>query len=303
MPLDSSALPIRGPIARCAVGALGILVIGFVDYLSGVELRVFPLYYLPLAALAWWFGRAGAAVATLLCGASWMASNMLAGRQYSVSGTWVVNTAMQTASFATVGLLIAVVRASLQREREMSRSDSLTSLLNRKGFYEEARRLVALCRRSGRPLTVAYMDLDNLKEINDGLGHEVGDEVLVTAAAKIRAATRPSDVAARLGGDEFVLLFPELGGAEAMVTLERIRSSLAWEPTTESVPVSASIGAVTFAVPPEDVEDMIRAGDAQMYTAKAAGRDRVELLVVADRGAGGDPALERASPRAQDPSL
>ena len=279
MPLDLSNAPDRSSIPGWVIGVVGILGIGALDYLSGVEMRVFPLYYLPLAALAWWFGPAGAVVATVLCGASWLASNSLAGLQYSLSGTWVVNTTMQTASFATVGILIAVVRGSLAREREMSRSDSLTHMLNRKGFYEEATRLIALCRRTGRPLTVAYMDLDNFKEINDRLGHERGDEVLVTAAAKLMAATRPSDVAARLGGDEFVVLFPELGGVEATATLERIRSSLAEALPQEPVPVSASIGAVTFAVPPEDIDDMVRAGDTQMYTAKAAGRNRVALHV------------------------
>ena len=262
-----------------AIGVLGILAIGTLDFASGVEVRVFPLYYVPLAVLAWRFGRAGATVATLLCGTSWLASNLLAGLEYTISATWVINTAMQTASFATVGLLIAVVRSSLIRERGVSRSDPLTEMLNRKGFYEEATRLVALCRRSGRPLTMAYIDLDNFKMVNDRLGHERGDDVLRTAADQLKAATRPSDVTARLGGDEFVVLFPELGGSEAGAALERIRSSLADALPSGPVPVSASIGAVTFTAPPKDIEDMVRASDAQMYTAKAAGRNRVELHV------------------------
>ena len=281
MPLDLSNPPARSPLSGWTTGVVGIVGIGALDYVSGVEMRVFPLYYLPLAGLAWWFGRTGAVVATVLCGASWLVSNVLAGREYSLSGIWIVNTIMQTASFATVAVLIGLVRESLLRERETSRSDSLTRMLNRKGFYEEAARLIALCRRTGRPLTVAYMDLDNFKQVNDRLGHQKGDEVLVAAAAKLKAATRPSDVTARMGGDEFVVLFPELGSAEATVTLERIRSSLAETLPREPVPVSASIGAVTFAVPPQDIEDMVRAGDAQMYTAKAAGRNRVELHVFA----------------------
>ncbi|HUP52985.1 MAG TPA: hypothetical protein VM198_10940 [Longimicrobiales bacterium] len=112
-------------------------------YLSGNEMRVFPLYYLPLAILAWNAGRTGAAVATLLCGGSWVASNLLAGPEYSLTATWSVNTGMQTLSFATVGLLIAVVRDSFLREQELARTDSLTGLANRKDFYEEAVRLTA----------------------------------------------------------------------------------------------------------------------------------------------------------------
>lgn len=264
-------------------GVLGIVAIGVLDFGSGVEVRVFPLYYLPLAILAWAFGRTGAAVATVLCGASWAASNLLAGLEYSFTATYAVNTLMQTASFATVGSLIAVVRESLVRERELSRSDPLTGLLSRKGFIEEAARLVALCRRSGRPLAVAYVDLDNFKAVNDRSGHERGDDVLRTAADVLKAATRPSDVAARLGGDEFIVLFPELGESEAALALERIRASL-WERLpSEPVRVSASIGAGVFATPPQEIEDMVRASDTEMYAAKSSGRNRISLRVFPDQ--------------------
>jgi diguanylate cyclase (GGDEF)-like protein len=225
-----------------------------------------------------------------MCGGVWLASNSLAGLQYSLTVTWFINTGMQAASFATVGLLIAVVRKSLARERELSRSDPLTSMLNRKGFYEEAARLIALCRRAGRPLTTAYIDLDNFKAVNDELGHERGDEVLKTAAGLLKAAIRPSDVAARIGGDEFIVLFPELAGSEATAALERIRAALAGSLSSGRTPVSASIGGVTFAAAPDDIEDMIRAGDTQMYSAKAAGRNRVALHVFGDAGTPARPS-------------
>ncbi len=279
MPPDLSSPTERSPLSTWSIGVLGILAIGALDFFSGVEMRVFPLYYLPLALLAWRSGRAGAVLATLLCGAVWVVSNSLAGLRYTLTSTWFVNTAMQTASFATVGLLIAVVRDSLVREQGLSRRDPLSGMLNRKGFYEEAMRLIALCRRTGRPLTVAYIDLDNFKAINDQLGHERGDEVLRHAADALEAAIRPSDVGARLGGDEFVLLFPELGGSEAAVALERVHASLVEALPKEPVEVTASIGAATFVQPPENIEDMVRASDAQMYRAKADGKNRIELHV------------------------
>ena len=283
MHLDLSAPPQRGPIAGWAVGILGILGIGAVDYYSGFEMRVFPLYYVPLAILAWTSGRAGAAVATVLCGGSWVASNLLAGLEYSFTATWYVNTGMQTLSFATVALLIAALRNSLLREQGLARTDSLTGLMNRKGFYEEAVRLAALCRRSGRPITAGYIDLDNFKAANDLLGHERGDEVLRSAADALRTAVRPSDVAARIGGDEFIVLLPEVGRQEATLALERIRACLAEALPREPVHVSASIGGVTFAVAPESIDDMIGAADAQMYAAKSHGRDRVELYTFRSR--------------------
>jgi diguanylate cyclase (GGDEF)-like protein len=161
---------------------------------------------------------------------------------------------MQAVSFATVGLLVAEVRDSFLREQGLARTDSLTGLANRKGFYEEAVRLTALCRRSGRPITAGYIDLDNFKAANDELGHEKGDQVLRSAADALLAAVRPSDVAARVGGDEFIVLLPEVDAQEAVAALERIRASLSEALPQEPVHVSASIGGVTFTVAPESIE-------------------------------------------------
>jgi diguanylate cyclase (GGDEF)-like protein len=272
MSLDLSTPPPRSSSLEWAIGILGIFGIGALDYLSGVEMRVFPLYYVPLAILAWTAGRTGAAVATLLCGGSWVASNLLAGLEYSFTATWYVNTGMQTVSFATVGLLIAIVRNSLLREKGLARTDSLTGLANRKGFYEEAVRLTALCPRSGRPITAGYIDLDNFKAANDELGHEKGDQLLRSAADALLDAVRPSDVAARVG-DEFIVLLPEVGAQEAVLALERIRASLSEALPQKPVYVSASIGGVSFAVAPESIDDMVGAADAQMYAAKSPGEE------------------------------
>ena len=219
-----------------ALGTLGILGIGALDYLTGNEMRVFPLYYVPLAILAWSGGRTGAAVATLLCGGSWVA---------------------------------------------------------RKGFYEEAVRLTALCRRSGRPITAGYIDLDNFKAANDELGHEKGDHVLRSAADALLAAVRPSDVAARVGGDEFIVLLPEVDAQEAVAALERIRASLSEALPQEPVHVSSSIGGVTFTVAPESIDDMVGAADAQMYAAKSQGRDRVALYTFPGRETKSDSITRR----------
>lgn len=262
------------------LGVLVIVSIGAIDFYSGVELRVFPLYYAPVALLAWHSGRAGALIATVLCGAAWLASNALAGLQYANTGTWVVNALMQSASFVTVGLLIATVNAALKRERGLSRTDTLTSMRNRLGFYEEAARILASCRRAERPVTVAYVDLDHFKAVNDRLGHQRGDDVLRTVAGLIGASIRPSDVAARLGGDEFVILFPEIGPTEAALTLERLRSSIADTLASGPSPVTSSIGGVTFVRVPERVEDLVKHGDSMLYSAKTSGRNRVALDVV-----------------------
>ncbi len=280
--MTPDATPARAATNRlviCIGGGLGIAAIGGVDFLTGVELRVFPLYYVPISLVAWHLGRPGALIASGLSAACWLGSNFLAGLQYSHPGLWAANTFVQATSFVVVGVLIATLRDALLRERGLSRTDPLTSLLNTRAFYEEATRVLAVCRRTRRPVTMAYIDLDNFKAVNDTLGHQAGDELLREVAALLRAATRPSDVCARLGGDEFAVMLPEVDQREASVALERLRSMLSDTLVYEGCSVTGSIGAVTFIDVPEDLEGVVRAADSQMYAAKNAGKNRLRLEV------------------------
>lgn len=270
----------RAALTTWALGTLGVVAIGALDYYSGVELRVYPLYYAPIALLAWRAGRPGALVSALLSSAMWVVSNRLAGLTYSEAGLWVANGIMQMASFTVVGLLIARLHGALTRERELSRTDALTSLLNRRAFYEEATRMLALCRRMDRPVTLAYLDLDHFKAVNDALGHRAGDEVLRAVSSELRAGLRPSDISARLGGDEFVVLYPGLGPTEAQPALERLREAVAGRLAAGNWKVTASVGGVSCANAPADAATLVEAADARMYAAKAAGRDRVTLALL-----------------------
>jgi len=252
-----------------------IAAIGTIDFFTGVELRVYPLYYAPISYVAWHLGRSGALVAATLSAGLWLGSNLLAGLQFSHPGLWVANTLVQAASFATVGFLIATLKDSLTRERGLSRTDSLTALLNRRAFYEEATRILALCRRKGRPVTLAYLDLDNFKAVNNTLGHQAGDDLLRRVGALLHSSTRPSDLCARLGGDEFAILLAEVDSHDAIIALERLRVLLAETVVSGTISVSGSIGALTFLPVPKDMDDMVRQADSRMYAAKAEGRNRL----------------------------
>jgi diguanylate cyclase (GGDEF)-like protein len=269
-------------------GALcGIALIGVIDYVSGVEVRTFPLYYAPISLVAWHRGRTGAFVAAAVCSAAWLLSNLLAGLRYSATSIWLINTLVQGASFLTVGLLIAVLREvairerdAAVRERALNRVDSLTSLLNSRAFYEDAQPMLSFCRRRGYPVTMAYVDLDHFKEVNDRLGHRAGDELLREASRLLRESTRPSDLLARLGGDEFALLMPDTDSRAAAAMLERLRALLERSLASGEVPVTGSIGAVTFMPAQGDIEQKVHEADVVMYAAKAAGGNRVHLKTV-----------------------
>lgn len=267
------------PRTTWAVALAMIGLVGWIDYLSGAELRVYPLYYAPITLLAWNVGRLGVVVAALLSAAAWLAGNYLAGKQYSIAGVWVANALVQAASFGIVGFLISSLNEALVRERRLSRTDPLTSLLNVRAFHEESARILALCRRGNHPITMAYLDLDNFKAVNDTQGHEAGDETLRRVADILRSSTRPSDICGRLGGDEFAILLPEADANEATATLERLRLLVAERLGAVTVAVTCSLGAVVFRKAPERTADMISATDRCMYAAKAMGKNRLHLTI------------------------
>lgn len=273
------------PARVWAVTVAGIAIIGVVDWASGVELRVFPLYFAPISFAAWHRGWSGAVVVAALATASWFASNFLAGRTFSTMSVWMMNTLVQGVSFAFVGLLIATLRTALIRERDIGRIDPVTAVANSRAFYEQGATLLALCRRKRHPVTVAYVDLDHFKAVNDRLGHAAGDELLRRVATLLQRSVRPSDLFARLGGDEFALLLPESNPEEAAAVLERLRRIVTEALASGEPPVTASVGAVTFTTAPETVEEMVREADSRMYAAKRRGRNRVQLEVVSPKAA------------------
>lgn len=281
-PVQETGFGPREGVARFAsvIGAAGILAIGLLDYITGTEIRVTTLYFAPIAIVAWHSGRAGALLASAASTAAWATSNAFAGLEFSSPGIWVINNVTQTVSFVVVGLLIAQLRAAVHRERELGHTDPLTGMLNGRAFHNAATRVMSHCRRTGRPLTIAYVDLDNFKAVNDQLGHGAGDDMLRSIAKRMRASIRPDDVAARLGGDEFVVLFPEIGPGDAVIALSRLRSSLASILGTGPISVTSSAGGVTFLVVPDRIDEMVREADARMYAAKAAGKNRAIHAVI-----------------------
>lgn len=269
----------RRPL-RFGLGAVAIVLsLGILDYATGTELRVFPVYFIPVSIAALRVSRAFGLVMAALSTAVWGVSNLLAGMNWSV-GVWTFNVIAQGLSFGLVAILISEIARRAEIERVLSRTDALTSLPNRRGFHESAELLFAIARRSRRPITIAYIDLDNFKMLNDTLGHDVGDQVLVESALALRSATRASDVAARLGGDEFVLLLPDTGPEPARIVLDRFEEMLRARMQRQGWLITASVGAKSFVEAPIGVDVAMRDADALMYRVKKGGRGRALLEIV-----------------------
>jgi diguanylate cyclase (GGDEF)-like protein/PAS domain S-box-containing protein len=180
--------------------------------------------------------------------------------------------------------------------------DTLTGLPNRALFSDRLQHAVARTQRHGGKFAVLFLDLDNFKIVNDSLGHDAGDELLVGVAGRLRASLRPEDTAARLGGDEFALLLEDLADVgEATRVAKRIADKLRvpFVLDGQETFVTASIGIALGGTTTERPEDLLREADLAMYRAKHSGRARYALFGEAmSAGALGAEQQSPSSPQA-----
>jgi two-component system cell cycle response regulator len=161
--------------------------------------------------------------------------------------------------------------AQAARLEAMLREDALTGLSNRRAILAQLAGAVSGARRHGHPLSIALLDLDHFKRINDTYGHKTGDDVLIAGARAMAAHMRAEDQLGRVGGEEFLVLLPDTDADAAQHMAERVRAEVAAAPTP--VPVTVSIGLATW--DGEVAEDFLQRADEALYAAKQAGRDRV----------------------------
>ncbi len=270
----------RPPATVLILGLATVLLVAVVDYATGAELAFSVFYLVPVVATAWVGPAEVAAAVAVVAGLAFPVSDMLAGEEPGAAWVPVWNFAVRSGTYTVVTALTRALRRALEHERQLARLDPLTGTLNSRSFLELAEREAARSRRTGGALTIAYLDLDGFKAVNDTFGHSAGDDVLKQVADVLRTGTRPADVVGRLGGDEFVLLFPDTDAAAATNPLNRIRAAVRTYAEATGYGVTMSIGAATFTRPPDDVNALLRAADELMYEAKHTGKDRIHQRVV-----------------------
>ena len=262
-----------------------VLVLGGVDYLTGPDFSFVVFYLFPVFLVSWFAGPGAGMAISVLSGTAWFTADILTMPPSAHPTVPYWNLLTKLGFFLIVNATVSSLRISLDRERELARTDYVTSVANSRYFAEIASQEIRRARRYQHPFTVAYLDIDDFKRVNDLWGHSVGDALLTTVAAAMRDNIRSTDTVARLGGDEFALLLPETDYDASDVVVGKVRESLLSAMRARGWPVTFSIGVVTFHVPPENVDTMIQIADGFMYEVKHGGKNRIMHQQIEDRAA------------------
>jgi diguanylate cyclase (GGDEF)-like protein len=252
-----------------------IVIIGMIDFVTGDEIAFSVFYVLPIALIAWFTGRWPGLLASVLSAIVWFGADISTHSPYSHRLIPVWNTLIRFGFFIIITLLLSALRMALQRESELARIDHLTGAANARSFHDMLQLEIERYYRYRHPFTIAYIDLDNFKAINDRLGHSVGNQVLRMVVDVMRANVRKTDFIARLGGDEFALLFPETGQASAHSVLSKIQQCLNEQMRQHDHIVTFSIGALTCNGAPQSTDSLVRMADELMYAAKRDGKNTI----------------------------
>ncbi len=277
----------RSEFVWLTMGAALLALIAVLDLLTGYELAFSLFYLLPIALVAWFTGWRAGLLTALFGAVAWFLADYWSGHSYSHPIFFFWNTLIRLGFFLVVALLLARLRTALETARKLSQSDPLTGAANTRYFYQVFETEIERARRSGHPLTIAYLDLDNFKTVNDTEGHHAGDRALTKVVETVNANLRQSDLFARVGGDEFILLLAETGQEGAQSAMTKIERCLLQEMERLGLPITFSVGVVTLTHIPSALDEIIRHADNLMYVAKREGKNRVKYCIDPNRNPGG----------------
>ena len=240
---------------------VGVVMVSIVVHQAGGALAsagYASLYLIVTVYACFFFTRPLALIHLAVVAAASLAVFMDVGK----AGWWAL-WVMLMSTAAIVGVLVSVL---VEQVRSMARADMLTGLANRRAWEESLPREVARAARVARPLSVAVIDLDYFKEVNDAGGHQAGDQTLRAVAAAWSSQVRDVDLLARYGGDEFALVMPDCDADQAQAIVDRLRDTTPLE-TTFSAGIATWDGE-------ESITELVRRADEALYAAKGAGRAR-----------------------------
>lgn len=261
--------------AIALLSLLLLLLVGIFHYSLDPQVSTSLFYLLPVSVAAFFGSRYLGFGIAILSALIWFINDLVSDLVYAhpLIGLW--NSVMRMQIFIFIAYLISALRSALKAAAQAADLDPLMGLANRRRFGHELQGAFYRSARSGCCFSLAYIDVDNFKQVNDEHGHKEGDRLLIAMAQELSVSVRHTDHVVRLGGDEFVILMPATDMHEVRIPIENCRKNLTLRMAADNWPVSFSVGVVTFDRLPDDIEQTLVLADRLMYQVKSNGKDRV----------------------------
>lgn len=250
----------------------------WMDHIVSPLVSFATYYFVPIAISAWYLGDKRTYLLVL---ASSIAGTHALGESFPASGASILvyDFIFKALGFIILSYFVLHVRQLVSRLKEQNHTDYLTVANSRRYFYEASSMELARSYRHKYPVTLAFIDLDNFKEVNDTQGHDTGDQLLMRIADTMKSDLRDGDILGRLGGDEFAILLPQTNADQVKIIIRRMKKNLHNAVAPFNSSVTFSIGVVTYlADKPASIDALIAAADRTMYSVKKSTKNDIQFL-------------------------
>jgi len=263
-----------------AISLVLISLIGYMDFISGYTANFSFFYLIPIGLVSWYLGQEAGLTLCALGILIWATVDYFSMPKPYALYVLFWNALVMLGYFTLFSMILARLRIALEKEDRLARVDFLTGIANRYDFNEYLFLEMERARRYRRALTLAYIDCDHFKRVNNQFGHQQGDLLLKEVANILKHNIRKVDQVARLAGDEFIVLLPETTEEQAREIFLRIHIKLLTVMELYQWPVTFSIGCVTFEDIPLSTKEAINEVDHMMHQAKENGKNQLATKTI-----------------------
>ena len=255
-----------------------LLLTGLIAIFGNIVFFV-PFYAIPITLASWYGSRKTGILLTLFSALTLTMAKIIAVQSSMSVPLYLFNSLSFLLAYLGLAFIVTNFRDIHRIEVNAADTDDLTGISNSRSFYVELANELIRSHRYGHVFSLAYLDIDDFKHVNDSQGHLEGDRLLIEVAKCLKISLRKTDTAARLGGDEFACLFPETNQAKANIAFNNVSEMLRKRMKEHGWDVTFSAGLVTFETIPDDVKEALSAADELMYSVKNGEKNNIALRV------------------------